>query len=489
MQQNVNCAVWFRQDFRISDHPALAMACTFAKQYGSQVKALYFVTPQQWAEHDVAAIQIDFIERHVNLLAQSLAKIGIELTVVQLNTFADIAPWLSEFCAVHDIGVIYAANEPEFNERQRDAALIDASLPLHLLDQDCLLAPGSVQNQAGQMYKVFTPFAKEWKKQAASILIKPLKAAIFEVPIDVPAPIHFSLGDYYPNPVSSESWDCGEGVARDMLTRFLKQDVADYQLQRDFPALEGTSRLSPYLAIGVISARQCITAILYYYPDALINEASPAKTWLNELIWREFYRHLLVAFPRLSRGQNFNLLGNNIQWRNDADEFSAWCKGQTGYPIVDAAMRQLNQTGWMHNRLRMVVASFLTKHLLVDWRWGEQYFRQQLIDGDLAANNGGWQWSAGTGCDAQPYFRVFNPMTQSSKFDPDASFIKHFVPEVADWSLKHIHEPHLKAQHINSMADLFSERAKQEKAYPAPIVEHGFARKRALEVLGALKRG
>jgi deoxyribodipyrimidine photo-lyase len=224
---------------------------------------------------------------------------------------------------------------------------------------------------------------------------------------------------------------------------------------------------------------------LYYYPDALINEASPAKTWLNELIWREFYRHLLVAFPRLSRGQNFNLLGKNIQWRNDADEFSAWCKGQTGYPIVDAAMRQLNQTGWMHNRLRMVVASFLTKHLLIDWRWGEKYFRQHLIDGDLAANNGGWQWSAGTGCDAQPYFRVFNPMAQSSKFDPDASFIKQYVPEVANWPLKTIHQPQSVANSVPS-ASLFDQA---QPEYPSPIVEHAMARKRAIEVLSSLKKG
>ena len=180
--------------------------------------------------------------------------------------------------------------------------------------------------------------------------------------------------------------------------------------------------------------------------------------------------------------QNFNELGKGIVWRNNAEEYTAWCDGQTGYPIIDAAMRQLNQTGWMHNRLRMVVASFLTKHLLVDWRWGERYFRQQLIDGDLAANNGGWQWSAGTGCDAQPYFRVFNPMTQSSKFDPDGSFIKRYVPEVARWSLKDIHEP--KTVNVN---DLFA--SPQGDSYPKPIVEHKMARLRAIEVLSALKRG
>ncbi|UCX05669.1 deoxyribodipyrimidine photo-lyase [Shewanella glacialimarina] len=485
----VNSLVWFRQDLRIHDHPALSQACEFALQQNSHVKAVYFVTPAQWAEHDVAAIQIDFIERHVNLLRQSLASIGIALDVVHLSCFDDILPWLQQYCAEHQIGKIFAANEPEYNERQRDIKLIAAGIPLALIEQDCLLKAGTVTTLSGTMYKVFTPFSKAWKKIAAGKLIKPLPAATFNAPIGTSDAIKFNIQSHYPNPVSSQQWAAGEDSARELLQQFIAQDISDYQQQRDFPAIEGTSRLSPYLAIGVISARQCITAILFHYPDALINDASPAKTWLNELIWREFYRHLLVAFPKLSRGQNFNDLGKHIQWRNDKTEFDAWCKGQTGYPIVDAAMRQLNQTGWMHNRLRMVVASFLTKHLLIDWRWGEQYFRQQLIDGDLAANNGGWQWSAGTGCDAQPYFRVFNPMTQSSKFDPDASFIKQFVPEIAGWSLKHIHEPHLKAQQANLMADLFSDRAKQDKVYPMPIVEHSSARKRAIEVLAALKRG
>ncbi|GAA0788586.1 MULTISPECIES: deoxyribodipyrimidine photo-lyase [Pseudomonadati] len=489
MQLANNSVVWFRQDLRIHDHPALTQACDYALEHNANVTAIYFVTPKQWTQHDVAAIQIDFIERHVGLLNQSLAAIGIELTVVNLSCFGDILPWLQAYCAEHHIGQIFAANEPEFNERQRDQKLISAGLPLRLIEQDCVLAAGSVNNLSGQMYKVFTPFSKAWKKIAASQSIMPLGIATFRQPIPLPVLCQFKCDEFYPHRVSSEQWAAGEDCARKLLKQFIESDITDYQQYRDFPAIAGTSKLSPYLAIGVLSARQCVAAILFHYPDALVNEASPAKTWLNELIWREFYRHLLVAFPKLSRSQSFNELGQYIQWRNDNDEFQAWCQGLTGYPIVDAAMRQLNQTGWMHNRLRMVVASFLTKHLLIDWRWGEQYFRQQLIDGDLAANNGGWQWSAGTGCDAQPYFRVFNPMTQSSKFDPDASFIKQFVPEVAGWSLKHIHEPHLKAQQGNLMADLFSERAKLQADYPAPIVEHSFARKRAIEVLGALKRG
>jgi deoxyribodipyrimidine photo-lyase len=475
---NVNSLMWFRQDLRVGDNPALVAACQFAQQHQGKVRAVYIVTPSQWAQHDVAPIQIDFIQRHVNLLAQSLAALGISLDVLHLEWFSDTQTALNDYLQQHNIDAVFAGNEPEINERRRDSALIGQGLPLTLIDQDCVFAAGQVQNLSGDMYKVFTPFAKKWKSIASQKAIVPLAApAPVAAALALPAAIEFNCPTH-----SSDQWAAGEGVAKRILDQFLVSQVEDYQAERDFPALEGTSRLSPFLAIGVMSSRQCVAAILARYPQALVDDTCLAKTWLNELIWREFYHHLLVAFPRLSMNHNFNELGKAIAWRNNPDEFTAWCDGQTGYPIVDAAMRQLNQTGWMHNRLRMVVASFLTKHLLIDWRWGERYFRQKLIDGDLAANNGGWQWSAGTGCDAQPYFRVFNPMTQSSKFDPDASFIKRYVSEVSGWSLADIHQP--KSMNVN---DLFAQR--QDDRYPEPIVEHKMARLRAIEVLSALKRG
>jgi deoxyribodipyrimidine photo-lyase len=475
---NVNSLMWFRQDLRVGDNPALVAACQFAQQHQGKVRAVYIVTPSQWAQHDVAPIQIDFIQRHVNLLAQSLAALGISLDVLHLEWFSDTQTALNDYLQQHNIDAVFAGNEPEINERRRDSALIGQGLPLTLIDQDCVFAAGQVQNLSGDMYKVFTPFAKKWKSIASQKAIVPLAApAPVAAALALPAAIEFNCPTH-----SSDQWAAGEGVAKRMLDQFLASQVEDYQAERDFPALEGTSRLSPFLAIGVMSSRQCVAAILARYPQALVDDTCLAKTWLNELIWREFYHHLLVAFPRLSMNHNFNELGKAIAWRNNPDEFTAWCDGQTGYPIVDAAMRQLNQTGWMHNRLRMVVASFLTKHLLIDWRWGERYFRQKLIDGDLAANNGGWQWSAGTGCDAQPYFRVFNPMTQSSKFDPDASFIKRYVSEVSGWSLADIHQP--KSINVN---DLFAQR--QDNRYPEPIVEHKMARLRAIEALSALKRG
>ena len=224
-----------------------------------------------------------------------------------------------------------------------------------------------------------------------------------------------------------------------VVNRFISDKLADYQEYRDFPAIKGTSGLSPYLALGIVSAKQLLAQVQLHFPEVLENPSKAEFCWVNEIIWREFYRHLIVAYPKLCMGFNFNDKYDAVAWREDDSQFQAWCQGKTGYPIVDAAMRQLNKTGWMHNRLRMIVASFLTKHLLIDWRKGEHYFMSKLIDGDLASNNGGWQWAASTGCDAQPYFRVFNPITQSERFDPDGTFIRTYVPELKDVPAKHIH--------------------------------------------------
>ena len=252
--------------------------------------------------------------------------------------------------------------------------------------------------------------------------------------------------------------------------------MLDYGETRDFPAQAGTSVLSPYLAAGIISPRQCVGALqqrLGYRPQS---KAQPGFVWLNELIWREFYRHLLVLIPALSMNRPFKPETAALPWSWDPEAFAAWCEGRTGYPVVDAAMRCLNATGWMHNRLRMIVASFLTKDLHIHWRLGEDYFMSRLIDGDLAANNGGWQWAAGTGADAAPYFRVFNPTTQGQRFDPQGEFIRIWVSELADVPAAYVHEPH----------DWL--RLKGRRDYPAPMVDHAVARVKAIEMFRELEK-
>lgn len=264
-----------------------------------------------------------------------------------------------------------------------------------------------------------------------------------------------------------ERWPAGEHSAWQRLQQFIEQDIATYQHERDFPALDGTSQLSPYLACGVISVRSCWQMAVQNNRNEFNSGCQGTVTWLAELLWREFYQHLLAMHPRLSRGEPYQPHTTHIGWRNAPNELQAWQQGRTGFPLIDAAMRQLASTGWMHNRLRMVVAMFLSKNLLLDWRHGERWFMQHLIDGDLAANNGGWQWSASTGTDAAPYFRVFNPVTQSQRFDPQGDFIRQWLPELAHLSNKDIHLP---------------PRGLFEQHYPAPMVDLKSSRLRAIEV-------
>jgi deoxyribodipyrimidine photo-lyase len=239
--------------------------------------------------------------------------------------------------------------------------------------------------------------------------------------------------------------------------------------------LDGTARLSPYLRFGMISARECVSAAYQALRDAPDDSArKSAETWLNELIWREFYITILYHYPEVLK-QSFREDLRDISWRNDEQEFDAWCEGQTGYPVVDAAMRQLKYLGWMHNRARMIVASFLVKDLLVDWRWGERWFMQHLVDGDPADNNGGWQWTAGTGMDAAPYFRIFNPILQGKKYDPNGDYVRRWVPELAGVPTKYAHTPWMMPPELQGQINCIIGRD-----YPLPIVYHGFARERAL---------
>ncbi len=447
--------VWLRKDLRVHDNPALFYAC----QRGP-VSAVYFVTPKQWQAHHLAPIQADFIEANLNTLRQSLAQLGIALIIEEVDDFAAIPARLKVLCEHYQVKHIHANSEAEINEIKRDQAVLHSGLPLLLYQGDCLLDPGSVQTKQGTMYKVFTPFRNAWMAEVKQRDITPLAAPAPVGPAVKAKPVSVNYSK-----VSSAAFPGSEQYARQLLTDFIERNIEDYAQQRDIPSLDATSHLSPYLAQGVLSVKSCVYRVLQDFPYALDDKASGAFTWINELVWREFYRHLLIAKPRLCMGKNYNSLADAIVWDNNREYFTRWCQGRTGYALVDAAMRQLNTTGWMHNRLRMVTASFLTKHLLIDWRWGEAYFMRHLIDGDLASNNGGWQWAASTGCDAQPYFRIFNPIMQSQKFDPQGTFIRKYVQELSDCDDKKIHFP------VNG------------------LVEHREARINALDRFSVLKKG
>ncbi|WP_413285786.1 deoxyribodipyrimidine photo-lyase [Vibrio sp. MA40-2] len=477
--------VWFRRDLRVHDNPALQEAI----QLGA-TKALYISTPKQWKKHNVAPIQVDLIRRHLGLIDQQLSELGIQLYHLQATDFDNQNQLLTDFCHEHNIEVVCANREPEINEINRDKAFATSDIELKLHRSDTILPVGSVLNKQGLMFKVFTPFKKTWFKQlqlsGVECIPTPLMDKSPSLEVDVAAEFeanslevapfkvnNFKVNNFdidYPI-VDSSQWPLSDVVMGSVVSTFFQTKLNNYHQNRDFPFIKGTSGLSPYLAIGAISPRWLITQLLQHEPELIDDVSVAGFAWLNELIWRDFYKHLLFHYPDLVKGTSFQAKYQNMMWPGNPQHFAAWCEGRTGYPIVDAAMKQLVKTGWMHNRLRMIVASFLTKHLLIDWRLGEQFFMSKLIDGDFSANNGGWQWSASTGCDAQPYFRIFNPITQSQRFDAKGDFIRKYLPELANVPDKYIHFPH----------DYLKLSGKADE-YCGPIVDHKEARLKALEL-------
>jgi deoxyribodipyrimidine photo-lyase len=335
--------------------------------------------------------------------------------------------------------------------------------------------PSAVRKRDGDPYVVYSPYRRAW----TALPLLPLGSQL-TAPERIATPEDPWPQEIPSKPTQSENafFPAGEVEARSRLSDFIdgpEAPIYDYHEARDLMGRRGTSRLSPYLRFGMLSARRAAAAARRAQQMAPDEEArKSAETWLDELIWRDFYFSILDHFPDVrSRSYRSNL--RTIRWSNDERDFEAWKHGKTGYPVVDAAMRQLLKIGWMHNRARMIVASFLVKDLLIDWRWGERWFMQNLIDGDPASNNGGWQWTAGTGTDAAPYFRVFNPILQSQKYDPDGTYIRQWVPELRGVPNRYIHEPWKMPEDDQKSAGCVI-----GWSYPAPIIDHVWARERAL---------
>lgn len=465
--------IWLRSDLRINDNSALAAAA--AK---GPVIAVFLRTIPQWQDHGHGANKIDFWARGVAALKTALNGLNIPLLHRDIDYFDQAPQTLLDIAREHDIEQLHFNYEYPLNEKRRDQAVLDAfnhaGIAAHGYHDAVAFAPGSLLTGKGDYYGVFTPFSKAWHKQitAEQLALRdtPKVQAALKIQND-PLP---ALPELESQPVDSQRWPAGEEAAGDNLARFLRFRGRHYKAQRDFPMVRGTSELSPYLALGMISHRQCLQAVMAENGGHLADGDAGLTTWVNELIWREFYQHVAVGFPEVCRCQPFQEHTKQLAWRNDDEGFQAWCEGRTGYPIVDAAMRQLVTTGWMHNRLRMVTAMFLSKHLLIDWRRGEAFFMQHLVDGEFCANNGGWQWAASTGTDSAPYFRIFNPTTQSTRFDAEGEFIAHWLPELAKLSPKARHAP---------PNDLLT-----DVEYPAPIVDHKAARLRALDAFKSLTK-
>ncbi|MBM7060178.1 deoxyribodipyrimidine photo-lyase [Pseudomonas sp. UL073] len=469
--------LWLRSDLRVHDNRALSAAMS-----AGPTVALYLVSPGQWQAHDDAPCKIDFWRRNLLELAGELAQLNVPLLVRRVDTWRQAPQAISALCERLQIGSVQANEEYGVNETRRDQAVDQALQRLGVafrrhLDQ-LLLPPGSVLTRSGGYFQVFSQFRKVCLQRLLdrSPALQPKPRAQAPLPLaSDPLPAAF---DGLPgvDAALAAYWPAGEAVASARLQDFIDTQIDDYHAQRDLPARPGTSQLSAYLACGVLSPRQCLGAALNANQGELDSGRQGVATWINELLWREFYKHILVGFPRVSQHRAFRAETEALPWRDAPDELAAWQQGRTGFPLIDAAMRQLLATGWMHNRLRMLVAMFLSKHLLLDWRAGERWFMQHLIDGDLAANNGGWQWSASTGTDAVPYFRLFNPISQSQRFDPHGRFIRHWLPELAALSERDIHNP-------AALGGLLA-----PPGYPAPIVDLGVGRTRALQAFRDLPR-
>ncbi|MGH1440096.1 MAG: deoxyribodipyrimidine photo-lyase [Cellvibrionaceae bacterium] len=452
--------VWLRNDLRLQDNPALYYA---AKR--GDICCVYTITEKQWQQHDDAPAKIMLWRDRLNVIARELKEKNIPLKIIKADSYSDLPKaFLSLIKKINAQSLSFNIEYP-LNEKNRDAGVTRAcekkSIAVHSYHADVIHPPGSVRTQSDTIYHVYSPFARQWRKQVSTDQLNILRAPTKQQHAHLESDNVDTHWHCYERQYREDLWPVTTNAIQQKLKRFAERNIDQYKDIRDIPSIAGTSTLSPYLACGAISLRQCIQSAREHSHDWLEN------TWVNELIWREFYRHLIDIYPHLSRSENFKATRKPIPWENDKRHWQAWCKGETGYPIVDAAMKQLTQTGWMHNRLRMIVAAFLTKLMMIDWRKGEAFFMQHLVDGDYASNNGGWQWAASTGADAAPYFRIFNPERQSQRFDPEGEFIKKFLPELSSLDKKSIHTPN-------------SEQRKH-CGYPEPIIDYKFARQRALD--------
>ncbi|MFY0252349.1 cryptochrome/photolyase family protein [Chitinophaga sp. 30R24] len=425
---------WLRRDLRLNDQAALYHAL----RAGEPVVPVFVFDTQILDDlEDKKDRRVTFIYEVLEALQRQLEGYGASLDVFYGTPEAAFRYWTGKY----EVAAVYTNHDYEPYAKSRDALIAGQlkvkGIAFHTYKDQVVFDKGEVLKDNGEPYTVFTPYSRKWHDTLTFFYLKPYPCEKYMRGFYQQAPIQFPA-------LKEMGFLAGE---KHFPSHYLQENViAHYDQTRDFPALEGTSRLGVHLRFGTVSIR------------AVMQQAMQLNsTFAKELIWREFYQMILEYFPHVV-GHAFKREYDKIQWRNNEVEFERWCNGETGYPIVDAGMRELNATGYMHNRVRMITASFLTKHLLIDWRWGEAYFAAKLLDYDLAANNGGWQWAAGSGCDAAPYFRVFNPTLQTQKFDKDFKYIRKWVPEFEGFG------------------------------YVKPIVVHEEARKRALEAYGKALR-
>ena len=458
----------FSNDLRLEDNAALYNA-SLGK---NGLEALFLFNKDKWQLHYESPLKTKFRLNNLEIIKEELDNLNINLRVLSPKLDDENKLILEEALKIN-ASKVFINTEYGFNEKQRDENLrkLLADNRIDLIEFDSsIINPKKIVTGAGTYFKVFTPYSRSFREELNKEYLQ-----CFPVPVKQQTKIGDS--DEIPrfkleNALKKNAlklYEPGEKAAIEILENFFENKISDYKVARDFPAQDSTSKLSVYLSSGIISAKKCVSKLLE------ISEDTPGTgeySWFNEIIWREFYKYIIFHYPRVSMRKSFNEKYDQVIWRDDEEDFIAWTKGETGFPIIDAAMKQLLNTGWMHNRLRMIVAMFLSKNLLIDWKRGEEFFMQNLIDGDHASNVGGWQWSASTGVDAAPYFRIFNPITQSEKFDKEGLFLKHYLPNLEGLSSKEIHNPNIELR--------------KKLNYPMPITDLSSSRKRAIEVFSKI---
>ncbi|KAJ5670829.1 uncharacterized protein N7477_006192 [Penicillium maclennaniae] len=479
---------WFKNDLRLHDNRALHAASQLARDHKIPLIGLYILSPEDWTAHSTSPARVDFTLRSLERLQSDLAELDIPLYMETQEKRKAIPGRIVELCQQWEAKHLYANIEYEVDELRREAKLVrlcaSKEIDFALSHDTCVVTPGCVSSQQGKQYAVYTPWFRSW---LAFLKENPDYLELSEEPGSNPGDARKKLSGLFdckiPTAPSNKqlsdeekkrfekSYPVGEHEASQRLDKFLEKKGREYDKMRSMVSGEHTSILSPYFASGVLSARTAVVTAKKANRNFLDRDNNGYMTWISEVAWRDFYKHVLVNWPFICMNKCFKPEHTNIEWEYDLDLFQAWCDGKTGFPIVDAAMRQLKHSAWMHNRTRMVVSSFLTKDLLLDWRRGERYFMEHLIDGDFASNHGGWGFGSSTGVDPQPYFRVFNPLRQSERFDPDGEYIRHWVPELRDIKGNAIHEPYKRG--AGPIA--------KKNGYPEPIVEHSEMRNQALE--------
>ena len=483
----LNGIMWFRRDLRVEDNAALHHALKACRNV-----FCVFIFDTDILDH------LPRVDRRVEFIRESLAELDQSLQAESGNPESGLlvrcgraTDTMRSLVKQFSINAIFFNHDDEPASLERDAAVRSAvqtaGVAVHDFKDHLVFERNELLTLAGKPYSVFTPYKNAWLKKIDSFYLKPYPIKKYAGAL-APRPEREARGvpalqslGFEKSNLSTLRIPTGTQGANDLFDDFLDR-IDDYEQARNFPAVKGCSYLSVHLRFGTLSVRKLAAAALALQQSG----SSGAATWLSELIWRDFYAQILAHFPFVA-GSAFKAGYDSIEWESGQqakDRYAAWCDGRTGYPLVDAAMAQINQTGYMHNRLRMVTASFLIKDLGVDWRWGERYFAEKLNDFELASNNGGWQWAASTGCDAQPYFRIFNPVTQSEKFDPDGKFIRRYLPVLEKLPAKALHAPWLAKSEALSSAGV-----ELGKNYPAPVVQHEQARAETLKRYAVVTRG